>query len=105
MLSHNLQFRESTTYYKEILNNRIAFWMWKWNHFTLRHYVWYFISNRILALMLTTCINLLELEIVKVMVLHETVVPLSSAGSIVTVALMNVVLVDITSYFTGCGPI
>ena len=49
---------------------------------------------------------LLELEIVKVMamVLHSMIVPLSSTGAIVRVALMNVVLADITSYFTGCGP-
>ena len=50
--------------------------------------------------------NLLEIELDTVMVipLHIMIVPLRSIGSIVTVALMNVVLADIISYFTGCGP-
>ena len=62
---------------------------------------------RTLELMSTTCINLRDLEVFKVivLVLHEMVVPLGSTGSIVRVALMNVVLADITSYFTGCDPI
>ena len=52
-------------------------------------------------------LHLLEMKIDKVMVilLHEMIVPLSSTVSMVTVALMNVLLADITSYFTGCGPI
>ena len=52
-------------------------------------------------------LNLLKIEINKVMacLLHSMIVPLSSTGFIVTVALMNVVLADITSYFTGCSPI
>ena len=55
----------------------------------------------------TPQMNLFEIELntVIAILLHIMIVPLRSAGSIVTVALMNVLLADITSYFTGCGPI
>ena len=50
--------------------------------------------------------NLLEIELDDIMVfpLHTMVVSFNLIGSIVTVALIKVVLADITSYFTGCGP-
>ena len=53
---------------------------------------------------ITPQMNLLEIEAVMVIPLHVMIVPLSSTGSIVTVARMNVVLADITSNFTGCCP-